>query len=141
LEEHLAFAYLPAKLGGTLLGFFGLLGLLLACIGIYAAISFQVAQRKREIGIRMAIGAKPANILKLFVQGGLKLSLTGCFIGIAASFLLTRLLSSLLVGVGTHDPATFLFVPVLLITVSLLACALPAYRASKLDPLRSLRYE
>ena len=141
LEEHLAFAFLPAKLGGTLLGFFGLLGLLLACIGIYAAISFQVAQRKREIGIRMAIGAKPYMILKLFVQGGLKLSLTGCFIGIAASFLLTRLLSSLLVGVGTQDPATFLLVPVLLITVSLFACALPAYRASKLDPLRSLRYE
>jgi macrolide transport system ATP-binding/permease protein len=141
LQEHLAFAYLPSKLGGTLLGFFGLLGLLLACIGIYAAISFQVAQRKREIGIRMAIGAKPASILKLFVQGGLKLSLTGCLIGIAASFLLTRLLSSLLVGVGMHDPATFFFVPMLLITVSLFACALPAYRASKLDPLRSLRYE
>jgi ABC-type antimicrobial peptide transport system permease subunit len=141
MDEHLAFSYLPSKLGGSLLGFLGLLGLLLACIGIYAAISFQVAQRKKEIGIRMAIGAKPAAILQLFVTRGLKLSITGCLIGIVAAFAATRLLSSLLVGVGTHDPATFVFVPLLLISISFFACALPAYRASKLDPLRSLRYE
>ena len=141
MEEHLAFSFLPAKLGGSLLGFFGLLGLLLACIGIYAAISFQVAQRKREIGIRMAIGAKPGAILQLFVQHGLKLSLTGSAIGILASLAATHLLSSLLIGVGIHDPFTFVSVPILLILVSFFACALPAYRASKLDPLKSLRYE
>ncbi len=141
MEEHLAFSFLPARLGGSLLGFFGLLGLVLACIGIYAAISFQVAQRRREIGIRMAIGARPRAILQLFVQRGLKLSVTGSLIGIVASFAVTRLLSTLLIGVGSHDPFTFFFVPLLLITVSFLACALPAYRASRLDPLKSLRYE
>jgi macrolide transport system ATP-binding/permease protein len=141
LEEHLAFSFLPAKLGGSLLGMFGLLGLILACAGIYAAMSFQVAQRTREIGIRMAIGAKPRAILRLFIQRGLKLSLIGSFLGIAGAFAVTRFLSSLLVGVGTHDVFTYVAVPALLIFVSFLACAVPAYRASKLDPLKALRYE
>jgi predicted permease len=141
MEEHLAFSFLPVRLGGSLLGFFGLLGLLLACIGIYAAISFQVAQRKREIGIRMAIGARPQRILQLFVQRGLKLSLIGSAIGMVGSFAVTQLLSSLLIGVGTHDPITFVLVPLSLILVSFFASALPAYRASRLDPLKSLRYE
>ncbi len=141
LEEHLAFSFLPAKLGGSLLGLFGLLGLILACAGIYAAMSFQVAQRKREIGIRMAIGAKPREILRLFIQRGLRLSVIGSIIGIIGAFAVTRFLSSLLVGVGTHDVVTYVSVPAILIFVSFLACAVPAYRASKLDPLKSLRYE
>ena len=141
LEEHLAFSLLPSKLGGSLLGLFGLLGLILACAGIYAAMSFQVAQRTREIGIRMAIGAKPRAILGLFIQRGLRLSIIGSIIGIIGAFAVTRFLSSLLVGVGTHDLFTYISVPAVLIFVSFVACAVPAYRASKLDPLKSLRYE
>lgn len=141
LEEHLAFSFLPSKLGGSLLGLFGLLGLILACAGIYAAISFQVAQRTREIGIRMAIGAKPRAILRLFIHRGLRLSVIGSIIGIVGAFAVTRFLSALLVGVETHDLFTYVSVPSVLIFVSFLACAVPAYRASKLDPLKSLRYE
>ena len=141
MQEHLAFSLLPSKFGGTLLAFFGLLGLLLASIGIYAAISFQVAQRKKEIGIRMAVGASPAAILRLFISRGLRLTAGGAVAGIAAALLVTRLLSSLLVGVGTNDLLTFLAVPAFLLLVSFIACAIPAYRASKLDPLKSLRFE
>jgi predicted permease len=141
MDEHLAFSFLPSKLGGSLLGMFGILGLILACAGIYAAMSFQVAQRTREIGIRMAIGAKPRAILRLFIERGLRLSVIGSFLGIVGAFVVTRFLSSLLVGVGTHDIFTYVAVPLLLISVSFVACAVPAYRASKLDPLKSLRYE
>jgi macrolide transport system ATP-binding/permease protein len=141
MEEHLAFSLLPAKIGGSLLGVFGLIALLLASIGIYAAISFHVAQRTREIGIRMAVGARPASILNAFVQQGLRLSFAGSVIGILLALLVTRFLATLLIGIGVYDPITFFAVPGILIFVSLIACGMPAYRASKLDPLRALRHE
>jgi len=141
MDEHLAFSLLPSKLGGSLLGVFGLIALLLASIGIYAAVSFHVAQRTREIGIRMAIGAKPGAILNVFVLEGLRLSVAGSLLGVIAALVVTRFLASLLIGIGVYDPVTFLAVPAILIVVSLIACSVPAYRASKLDPLRALRYE
>jgi macrolide transport system ATP-binding/permease protein len=139
MRENLVTAFLPARVAAALLGLFGLLGLSLAVVGIYGMVSYAASQRTGEIGLRMALGARGVDILRLVIGQGLKLTLIGVALGGAVAMGITRFLSSLLVGVSAIDPVTFLAVPLLLTTVALAACWIPAWRATKVDPLAALR--
>jgi predicted permease len=141
MEEVLGREASQRQLGMILLTAFAVLALLLASLGIYGVLAYFVAQHRNEIGVRLALGASPARILLLVLQKGMKLTLLGVAIGLAASFVLTRLMTSLLFGVKAVDPLTFAAVPVLLAGVALLACWIPARRAAKVDPMVALRYE
>ena len=124
-----------------LLSLFGGLALFLAGVGIYGAIAYAVSQRTREIGVRMAMGAEPAQVLTMVLWEGLKLVLTGLVFGVAAALMLTRLLAGLVYGIGMRDPLIFIVVNLVMLCVALLACYVPARRAARVDPLVSLRYE
>ncbi|MGH9738254.1 MAG: FtsX-like permease family protein, partial [Candidatus Acidiferrales bacterium] len=124
-----------------LLAIFAALALLLSCIGIYGVISYLVAQRTHEIGVRMALGAQPSQVLRLILGQGAKMALLGIAIGLVASLALTRLMTKMLFGVSAYDPLTFLGVAALLIVVALAACYIPARRAMRVDPMIALRYE
>jgi len=125
----------------VMLGIAGGMALVLGILGIYGVISYTVSQRRREFGIRLALGAHPGNVLKMVLRQGAKMALVGVVIGLGGAFALTRLMTSLLFGVAASDPVTFVAVAVLLILVALLACYLPARRAMKVDPMAALRYE
>ena len=133
--------FMQQRLLASLGGFFGLLGLLLAVLGIYGLMSFRATQRTREIGIRIALGAQPRDVLRGVVGQGLKLTLAGIAIGILGALGLTRFLASLLFGVRPGDPLTFAVVSLILLAVAVLACLLPARRAAKVDPMVALRHE
>jgi ABC-type antimicrobial peptide transport system permease subunit len=122
-------------------GFFGVAALVLACIGLYGLLSYEVARRTRELGIRMALGAQQGDLLRLVVGQGILLALIGAAIGIAAALGVTRFMSSMLYGIHADDPLTFAGVTVLLTLVALLACYIPARRAMQVDPMVALRYE
>jgi putative ABC transport system permease protein len=124
-----------------MLTIFAAIGLILGIIGIYGVISYSVAQRTHEIGIRMALGAQSADVLKLVVGQGLKLTLIGAALGLAGAFAVTRLMSSLLFGISASDPATFGIVTFALTVVALLASYIPARRAARVAPMVALRYE
>jgi putative ABC transport system permease protein len=124
-----------------LLGAFGVLALFLAAIGIYSVLSYSVRRRVQEIGIRLALGAKLADVLRMVVLEGMKPVAFGVALGIAGAFALGRVLASLVFSVRPTDPFTFFAAAALLALIALLACMIPAYRATRVDPLAALRYE
>jgi len=140
-SEQIERSLFQERLIACLSSFFGALSLLLACVGLYGLLSYEVTQRTREIGIRMALGARPPDVLRIVVRQGVGLSVFGAIIGILVALGATRYLASLLYGVRPFDPPTFLAVASLLSLVALAACYIPARRASRVDPLVALRYE
>ena len=141
LESQQLFASFGQRVAGTFVGAFGLLALILAAVGIYGVTAYTTRQRTHEIGIRMALGASKDDILRLVLGHGLRLTLIGVGLGLAASFALTRYLSGLLLGVTSHDAVTFFSVAFLLCAVSLFACFIPTRRAMRVDPMVALHYE
>jgi len=129
------------RMVARLMTLFGGLALLLACTGLYGLLSYEVARRTREIGIRMAVGAQRQNVIGMVVMHALGLAFAGAVIGIVASLGVARLLQSMLYGIGASDPLTLAGVAALLLAVVLAACFLPARRATRIDPLVALRYE
>lgn len=131
----------PRQLNLVLLGGFALLAMILASVGIYGVIANLVTQRTNEIGVRIALGARPRDVLALVIRNGMKLAITGVAAGVAGSLVLTRFLSSLVFDVSVTDPLIFIAVSLLLAGVALVACWFPARRAMKVDPMIALRYE
>jgi putative ABC transport system permease protein len=129
------------QLSTSLLGAFGALGMVLAALGIYGVMSFGVAQRTHEIGLRMALGARPSRVLKLIVREGMTLAAIGLGVGLIGSYFVAKLMQGLLYGVGTIDPIVLIGVAVVLTSTAFLACYLPARRAMRVDPMAALRYE
>ncbi len=141
MTEWVAMSAAGARYRTTLLGLFALLAMILAATGIYGVMSYSVAQRTQEIGVRMALGARPLDVLKLVVRQGMMLALIGVIVGLAGALALTRVMSSLLFGVTERDPITFVAVAALLIVVAFISCFVPAHRATRVDPLIALRCE
>ena len=141
MDEIRAESVAPERLNLTLLSLFAGIALVLAIVGIYGVMSYSVTQRTHEIGIRMAIGARPVDVFKMILGNGMKLALIGVAVGLVGAFLLTRLMATMLFGVEPTDAMTFGGITILLITVALLACYLPGRRATKVEPTISLRYE
>jgi ABC-type antimicrobial peptide transport system permease subunit len=141
MEEVYAKSVAGTSFTLVMLGIAGAMALVLGIIGIYGVISYTVSQRQREIGIRLALGAHGGDVLQMVLRQGAKMALAGVAIGIAAAAGLVPLMKSLLFGVTAHDPGTFAAVAGLLIFVALLACYIPARRATLVDPMVALRYE
>jgi len=141
MEEYISSSVAAPRFNTTLLSIFAAVALVLTIIGLYGVMSYSVAQRTNEIGIRMALGAQTRDVLGLIVKDGMKLVLLGLVLGISGALGLTRLLSTLLFGVTTRDPVTFVAIAALLSFVAILACYIPAWRATRVDPLEALRCE
>jgi putative ABC transport system permease protein len=141
VEEVVSESLADRRFNAVLLGAFGAAALLLAVLGIYGVVAYGVTERTREIGLRMALGARPNDVLGLVVGQGSRLVAAGLAFGLVLAFGLTRLLSSLLFQVGAADPLTYIALVLGLGGIALLACYLPARQASRVDPMVSLRYE
>lgn len=139
MSRHLGAILLPARAGAAVVGAFATIALLLACIGLYGVVSYAVAQRSREVGIRMSLGASPWSVVAMLMRSGLSLVVIGGLAGLLLAAVAARVLSGLLFGVSATDPLTFIGVPVLLLLVAVLATFVPALRASKVAPVSALR--
>jgi putative ABC transport system permease protein len=129
------------QFSAVLLGGFSLASLLLAAIGVYGLLAYSVTQRTREIGVRVALGAEPASIIRMVVASGARMVITGAAAGLAAALALSGLLKSLLFGIGPRDPLTFIAAPAIFVAVALVAAYLPARRAARVSPMEALRAE
>jgi len=141
MEQHLRDALILPRLAGTLFGIFGAVGLLLAAVGLYGVMSYSVSRRTREIGIRLALGARQAEVRRMIVRQGMQITLVALALGLTAALALARFSASFLYGVRPHDLATFTSVPIFLAAVAFLACWIPSRRAAKVDLLIALRHE
>jgi putative ABC transport system permease protein len=141
MDQRISDSIAPRRFNMFILGLFAGLALILAAIGIYGIMAFSVVQRTHEIGVRMALGASTHDVLALVMRNGFKLALIGIVVGLVAAFAATRVLSSLLYEVSARDPLIFVLDAILLAIAALLACYIPARRATKVDPLVALRYE
>jgi len=141
MQEHLRDAFFLPRLAATLFGVFGATGLILAAVGLYGVMSYSVNRRTREMGIRMALGAQASAVQALIVRQGMVLTLIAVVVGLPASFALAKLFTSVLYGVHNNDPVTFVAVPIFLAAIALLACWIPARRASRINPQIVLRCE
>jgi putative ABC transport system permease protein len=141
MDKRLAESIDDSRFYMRLMAIFAAIAVLLAAVGIYGMMAYFVSERTREIGIRIALGAQRGNVLGMVAKLGLKLTLIGIVIGIALAIGLTRLIARLLFGVSATDPTTFAAVAIALASVALLACYIPARRATKVDPMVALRYE
>jgi putative ABC transport system permease protein len=141
MEQRLSQSIAPQRFVALLLSLFATLALIQALIGIYGVMSYAVTQRRQELGIRMALGARPRDVLSLVLRRGMKLTLIGIALGLMAAFASTRLLRDMLFGIKPVDPLTFAVMTLLLMCISLVACFLPARRATKVDPMNVLRSE
>jgi ABC-type antimicrobial peptide transport system permease subunit len=141
MNEIIAGSLAQRRFSMTLLNAFAAAALLMASVGLYGVISYLVGQRTQELGVRIALGAGRKDVLRLVVNHGMKMAMGGVALGLLAALGLTRLLAKLLYGVSATDPATFTVIALLLIAVALLACFVPAWRATKVDPLVCLRHE
>ena len=141
VNEVFSAAISQERFQALMLGLSAALALVLACVGLYGVISYSVVQRTHEIGVRMALGAQPVDVLSLVIRQGMSLTFAGLILGIVAGTFVTRVLTDMLFGVTPRDPLTFAGVPVLLLIVAFLACYIPARRATRIDPLIALRYE
>jgi predicted permease len=141
IQEQVGFSVWQQEMASSLIGAFGMLAVFLAALGLYGVIAHSVSQRTHEIGIRMALGAQPGQVLRMVVREGMLLTATGVAGGIVAALGLTRFMASLLFGISPTDPLTFASIAILLTVVALLACYIPARRAMRVDPMIALRYE
>lgn len=141
MDQHKTYALWAPNMAASLSLAFGLVAILLSAVGLYSVMAYVVSQRTREVGIRMALGANRSDVMKMITRQGMRLAAVGVGIGLLLALALAQVLSSLLIGVSGYDVSTFILVPTLLVVVALLACYLPARRATKVDPLVALRYE
>jgi predicted permease len=141
MEEHLGIMLFPARLGTLLTSLFAIVALCLASIGLYGIVSYAVARRSREVGIRMSLGAEPGRVVREIIREGMGLAVVGAGLGLAVALAGAQVLRSLLFGVGAFDPVTFSAVPLILLAIALGASYLPARRASRIDPVRALKAE
>ena len=141
MEEVISASTAQGRFNTILMTVFAVVALLMAAIGLYGVMSYSVTQRTHEIGVRMALGAQKRDVSKLVVGQGMVLTLAGVVLGLGAAYALTRFMSSLLFGVSATDPYTFAAVALLLGAAALIGCAIPAYRAARLEPVTALRAE